>query len=123
MPSQEKPRVKRKREGGDEKSDADGRHAGDLVEDVQHNSYNPWKVTEEPTLGQASSSRRSPVFPWSQMSNWHKTDARRAKSMQEKVLEKKTTKKEVHTVLHCLDDARCMRLQEDLSLQRHHDQL
>ena len=36
--SQEKPRVKRKREGGDEKSDADGRHAGDLVEDVQHDN-------------------------------------------------------------------------------------
>ena len=34
--------------------------------------------------------------------------------MQRKVLEKKTTKKKVHTVLHCLDDARCMRLQEDL---------
>ena len=32
MPSQEKPRVKRKRDGGDEKSDADGRHAEDLVE-------------------------------------------------------------------------------------------
>ena len=51
------------------------------------------------------------------------TDVRRAKSMQKKVLDKKTTKKKVHTVLHCLDDARCMRLQEDLSLQRHHDQL
>ena len=38
MPSQEKPRVKRKRDGGDEKSDADGRHAGDLVEDVQHDN-------------------------------------------------------------------------------------
>ena len=48
------------------------------------------------------------------MINWHKTDARRAKSMQKKVLEKKT-KKKVHTVLHCLDDDRCMRLQEDLS--------
>ena len=36
IPSQEKPRVKRKREGGDEKSDAEGRHAGDLVEDAQH---------------------------------------------------------------------------------------
>ena len=38
MASQEKPRVKRKRDGGDEKSDADGRHAGDLVEDVQHDN-------------------------------------------------------------------------------------
>ena len=38
MPSQEKPRVKRKRDGGDEKSDADGRHAEDLVEDVQHDN-------------------------------------------------------------------------------------
>ena len=38
MPSQEKPRVKRKRDGGDEKSDADGGHAGDLVEDVQHDN-------------------------------------------------------------------------------------
>ena len=35
MASQEKPRVKRKREGGDEKSDAEGRHA---VEDVQHDN-------------------------------------------------------------------------------------
>ena len=38
MASQEKPRVKRKRDGGDEKSDADGRHVGDLVEDVQHDN-------------------------------------------------------------------------------------
>ena len=38
MASQEKPRVKRKREGGDEKSDAEGRHAGDLVEDAQHDN-------------------------------------------------------------------------------------
>ena len=30
-------------------------------------------------------------------------------------MEKKTTKEKVHTVLHCLDDDRCMRLQEDLS--------
>ena len=37
MASQEKPRVKRKREGGDEKSNADG-HAGDLVEDAQHDN-------------------------------------------------------------------------------------
>ena len=88
--------------------------------------YNPWKVTDEPTLGLAStprSSRRSPLFPWSQMSSRHMTDARRAKSMQEELLEKKTTKEKVHTVLHCLDDDRCMRLQEDLSLQRHHGQL
>ena len=131
MPSQEKPRVKRKRDGGDEKSDADGRHAGDLVEDVQHDNlagawYNLWKVTDEPTLGlegRSRSSRRSPLFPWSQMSNKHMTDARRAKSMQEELLGKKTTKEKVHTVLHCLDDVRCMRLQEDLSLQRRHGQL
>ena len=51
------------------------------------------------------------------MSSRHMTDARRAKSMQEELLEKKTTKEKVHTVLHCLDDVRCMRLQEDLSLQ------
>jgi hypothetical protein len=57
------------------------------------------------------------------MSSRHMTDARRAKSMQEELLEKKTTKEKVHTVLHCLDDVRCMRLQEDLSLQRHHGQL
>ena len=38
MPSQEKPRVKRKRDGGDEKPDAEGRHAGDLVEDAQHDN-------------------------------------------------------------------------------------
>ena len=38
MASQEKPRVKRKREGGDEKSDAEGRHAGDLVADVPHDN-------------------------------------------------------------------------------------
>ena len=42
---------------------------------------------------------------------------------QEELLEKKTTKEKVHIVLQCLDDGRCMRLQEDLSLQRHHDQL
>ena len=116
MASQEKPRVKRKREGGDEKSDADGRHARDLVEDVSTTTwlgawYNPWKVTDEPTLcleGRPRSSRRSPLFPWSQMSSRHMTDARRAKSMQE----------ELHTVLHCLDDVRYMRLQED-RLQRH----
>ena len=35
--------------------------------------------------------------------------------MQDELLEKKTTKEKVHTVLHCLDDVRCMRLQEDLS--------
>ena len=38
MTSQEKPRAKRKREGRDEKSDAEGRHAGDLVEDAQHDN-------------------------------------------------------------------------------------
>ena len=130
MPSQEKPRVKRKRDGGDEKSDADGRHAGDLVEDVQHDNLAGRVVQpvegDEPTLGlegRSRSSRRSPLFPWSQMSNKHMTDARRAKSMQEELLGKKTTKEKVHTVLHCLDDDRCMRLQEDLSLQRHHGQL
>ena len=37
MASQETPRVKRKPEGGDEKSD-EGRHAGDLVEDAQHDN-------------------------------------------------------------------------------------
>ena len=36
--------------------------------------------------------------------------------MQEEMLGK-TSKEKVHTVLHCLDDVRCMRLQEDLSLQ------
>ena len=41
----------------------------------------------------------------------------------EELLEKKTTKEKVHTVLHCLDDDRCMRLQADLFLQRHHGQL
>ena len=38
MASQEKPRVKRKRDGGDENSDAEGRHAEDLVEDAQHDN-------------------------------------------------------------------------------------
>ena len=38
MASQEKPRVKRKREGGDEKSDAEDRHAGDLVGDAQRDN-------------------------------------------------------------------------------------
>ena len=127
MASQEKPRVKRKREGSDEKSDAEGRHAGCLSTTTWLGAwYNPWKVTDEPTLGLASrprSSRRSPLFRWSQMSNRHMTDARRAKSMQEELLGKKTTKEKVHTALHCLDDVRCMRLQEDLSLQRHHGQL
>ena len=131
MASQEKPRVKRKRDGGDEKSDAEGRHAGDLVEDVQHDNLagrvvQPVEGDDEPALGLASmprSSRRSPLFPWSQMSNKHMTDARRAKSMQEELLGKKTTKEKVHTVLHCLDDVRCMKLQEDLSLQRRHGQL
>ena len=131
MPSQEKPRVKRKREGGDEKSDAEGRHAGDLVEDAQHDNLSgrvvqPVEGDGRPTLDLASrprSSRRSPLFPWSQMSSRRMTDARRAKSMQEELLGKKTTKEKVHTVLHCLDDDRCMRLQEDLSLQRHHGQL
>ena len=56
--SQEKPRVKRKREGGDEKSDAEGRHAGDLVEDAQHDNlagawYNPRKVTNQRWVWQA----------------------------------------------------------------------
>ena len=132
MASQEKPRVKkRKREGGGEKSDAEA----DMLEtSLKARStttwlgawYNLWKVTDEPTLGlegRSKSSRRSPLFLWSQMSNWHMTDARRAKSMQEELLGKKTTKEKVHTVLHCLDDDRCMRLQEDLSLQRHHGQL
>ena len=57
------------------------------------------------------------------MNNKHMTDALRAKSMQEELLGKKATKEKVHTVLHCLDDVRCMRLQEDLSLQRRHGQL
>ena len=129
MPSQEKPRVKRKRDGGDEKSVAD--MLGTSLRMCSTTTwlgapYNPWKVTDEPTLGlegRPRSSRRSPLFPWSQMSNKHMSDARRAKSMQEELLGKKTTKEKVQTVLHCLDDVRCMRLQEDLSLQRHHGQL
>ena len=71
MASQEKPRVKRKRDGGDEKSDADGRHAGDLVEDVQHDNLagrvvQPLEGDGRTTLGlegRPRSSRRSPPFP------------------------------------------------------------
>ena len=87
MASQEKPRVKRKREGGDEKSDADGRHAGDLVEEAQHDNLAGRVVQPvegdgrtNAGSGKQRSSRRSPLFPWSQMSNRHMTDARRAKS-------------------------------------------
>ena len=127
MASQEKPRVKRNvravTRSWTPKADMPETSLGTRSTTTWLGAwYNPWKVADEPTLGLASrprSSRRSPLFPWSQMSNMHMTDARRAKSMQEEWLGKKTTKEKVH----CLDDVRCMRLQEDLSLQRHHGQL
>ena len=107
MASQEKPRVKRKRDGGDEKSDADGRHAGDLVEDAQHDNLAgrvvqpAWRTEKVPRDWMQGvifplykegdnrdplNYRGSPLFPWSQMSSRHMTDARRAKSMQDELL-------------------------------------
>ena len=129
MASQEKPRVKRKREGGDEKSDAEGRHAGDLVEDVQHDNLAGRVVqpvegdgrTNAGPARQVKKLKKKPTVPVV-TDEQQAHDGRAEESMQEE-LGKKTTKEKVHTVLHCLDDVRCMRLQEDLSLQRHHGQL
>ena len=68
MASQEKPRVKRKRDGGDEKSDADGRHAGDLVEDVQHDNLagrvvQPVEGDGRTNAGSGRQLRKKPTVP------------------------------------------------------------
>ena len=66
MASQEKPRVKR--EGGDEKSGADGRHAGDLVEDVQHDNLagrvvQPVEGDGRTNAGSGRQAKKKPTVP------------------------------------------------------------
>ena len=131
MASQEKPRVKRKREGGDEKSDADGRHAGDLVEDAQHDNLagrvvQPVEGDGRTNAGsgkQAKKLKKKPTVPVVTDEQQAHDGRAEGEVLAGGVVGEKTTKEKVHTALHCLDDDRCMRLQEDLSLQRHHGQL
>ena len=130
MASQEKPRVKRKREGGDENSDAEGRHAADLVEDAQQDNLagrviQPVEGNGRTYAGsgkQAKKRKKKPTVPVVTDDQLAQDGRAEGEAHAEGVGEEDDEGESAHSAA-LSHDARCMKLQEDLFLQTHHDQL